>query len=130
MLRRHCDAVGRNCDDIEKTIIRRMDIAAGANNVVQELGEYAALGITHCLGHLNRVENIAPLQIVGRDVMPQLKAMWRASTVATQTRAWNDSSAGLGSLRASTPKARSQKNQRAGPHAMLLTGTSLCRSTR
>lgn len=75
VLRRHCDAVGRNYDDIEKTIIRRMNIADGAAKVVDELGEYAALGIQHCLGHLDQVENITPLEKVGRDVIPQLATM-------------------------------------------------------
>ena len=43
VLREHCDAVGRNYDEIEKTIIRPIGFGEGSSpaQVVQALGEYA-----------------------------------------------------------------------------------------
>lgn len=72
VLRQHCADVGRNYDDIEKTIIRRMDLSEGADKIVQDLGEYAAAGAQHCLGHLDGVEGIKALETVGRDIIPQI----------------------------------------------------------
>ena len=75
VLRQHCDAVGRNYDEIEKTIIRRMDLSEGTDKVVQDLGEYAAAGVQHCLGHLSGVEDIKPIERVARDIIPQIARM-------------------------------------------------------
>ena len=75
VLKRHCDDLGRNYDDIEKTIIRRMDLSEGVDKVVDELGEYAAAGVQHCLGHLNGVEEIKPLETVARQIIPQIARM-------------------------------------------------------
>jgi F420-dependent oxidoreductase-like protein len=75
VLQQHCDDVGRNYDDIEKTIIRVMDLGEGVTKIVQDLGAYAEIGVTHCLGHLVGVENIAPMEVVARDVMPQIAKM-------------------------------------------------------
>jgi len=75
VLQQHCKAVGRNYDDIEKTIIRPMDLGDGVDKIVQDLGAYAEIGVTHCVGHLVGVENIAPMEIVARDVMPQIAKM-------------------------------------------------------
>ena len=46
-----------------------------AYKIVQDLGAYAEIGVTHCLGHLVNVENIAPMEVVARDVMPQIAKM-------------------------------------------------------
>ncbi len=75
VLQQHCKAVGRNYDDIEKTIIRRMDLSDGVDKIVQDLGAYAEIGVTHCLGHLVDVDNIAPIEMVARDIMPQIAKM-------------------------------------------------------
>lgn len=74
VLRQHCDDVGRNYDDIEKTIIRPMAFGEGSSpdQVVQALGEYAELGVQQCLGHLFGVETMTPIEIAARDVIPQI----------------------------------------------------------
>ena len=77
ILREHCDAVGRNYDEIEKTIIRPMGFGEGSSpaQVVQMLGEYAEVGVQTCLGVLLGAENIVPIETVGRDVIPQISKM-------------------------------------------------------
>ena len=74
VLREHCAEVGRNYDEIEKTIIRPMSIGPGSSpdQVVQALGEYAELGVQHCLGMLMGAETMTPIETVARDVIPQI----------------------------------------------------------
>jgi len=77
ILREHCDAVGRNYDEIEKTIIRPMGFGEGSSpaQVVQTLGEYAEVGVQTCLGVLLGAENITPIETVARDVIPQISKL-------------------------------------------------------
>jgi F420-dependent oxidoreductase-like protein len=75
VLREHCDAVGRNYDEIEKTIIRPMGFGEGStpDQLVQTLGEFADVGVQTVLGALLGVEQMTPIETVGRDVIPQIK---------------------------------------------------------
>lgn len=75
ILREHCEAVGRNYDDITKTIIRPMGFGEGSSpdQVVQALGEYAEVGVQTVLGVLLGCEQITPIETVGRSVIPQIK---------------------------------------------------------
>jgi F420-dependent oxidoreductase-like protein len=75
ILREHCDAVGRNYDDITKTIIRPMGFGEGSSpdQLVQTLGEYAEVGVQTVLGVLLGAEQITPIETVGRSVIPQIK---------------------------------------------------------
>jgi F420-dependent oxidoreductase-like protein len=74
ILREHCDAVGRNYDDIEKTMIRPMGFGEGSSpaQVVQMLGEFAEAGVQTVIGALLSVETMTPIETVGRDVLPQI----------------------------------------------------------
>ncbi len=75
ILREHCDAVGRDYDEIEKTMIRPMGLGEGSSpdQIVQTLGEYAEAGVQTVLGALIGVESITPIETFGRDVIPQIK---------------------------------------------------------
>ena len=75
ILREHCEAVGRNYDDIEKTIIRPMGFSKDStpDQVVQALGEYAEIGVQTVLGVLLGCELITPIDTVGRDIIPQIR---------------------------------------------------------
>ncbi len=77
ILREHCDAVGRNYDAIEKTIIRPMGFGEGSSpaQVVQTLGEYAEVGVQTVIGALIGVEGMTPIETVGRDVIPQVATL-------------------------------------------------------
>jgi F420-dependent oxidoreductase-like protein len=74
ILREHCDAVGRNYGEIEKTIIRPMGFGEGSSpaQVVQTLGEYAEAGVQTVIGALLGVETMKPIETVARDVIPQI----------------------------------------------------------
>lgn len=75
ILRDHCDAVGRNYDEIEKTMIRPMGFGEGSSpdQLVQTLGEYAEAGVQTVLGALLGVESMTAIETMGRDVIPQIK---------------------------------------------------------
>ena len=75
ILREHCDAVGRNYDEIEKTMIRPMGFGEGSSpdQLVQTLGEYAEAGVQTVLGALLGVESMNAIETMGRDVIPQIK---------------------------------------------------------
>ena len=75
VLREHCEREGRDYDAIEKTVIR--PIALNENStpgqVVQALGEYADVGVQTVLGALMGVDQLPLIEIIGRDVIPQVK---------------------------------------------------------
>ncbi len=78
VLRRHCDAVGRDFDTIEKTVYYVMDVGDNGERVPQVIDELAALaeaGADGAIGALRGVERIDPIEIVGREVIPKIAAL-------------------------------------------------------
>jgi len=75
VLREHCEREGRNYDEIEKTIIRPIALNENstAAQVVQTLGEYADVGVQTVLGALMGADQLPLIEIIGRDVIPQVK---------------------------------------------------------
>lgn len=73
VLRRHCDAVGRDYNEIEKTVSGRIDPGSAgerAEEFLDRLRELAKLGITHYHGAVPEVASITPLDVVGRRIIP------------------------------------------------------------
>jgi F420-dependent oxidoreductase-like protein len=73
VLRRHCDAEGRNYDSIEKTCAFLFD--AGENGsksreLIEQLRGLASMGIQTVFGAVPHVDRITPLEVLGRDVIP------------------------------------------------------------
>jgi F420-dependent oxidoreductase-like protein len=76
VIREHCEKLGRNPDEIERTIITRLDVGENgekANEVVDMLGRFAEVGVQSAHGYLIGVDKIKPLEVIGRDVLPQVK---------------------------------------------------------
>ncbi|MDP9341561.1 MAG: LLM class F420-dependent oxidoreductase [Actinomycetota bacterium] len=74
VLRRHCEAEGRDYDQIEKTVYFTVDVGEDgerASRVVDQLGALAEAGAQTAIGALRGVHHITPIEIVGRDVIPQ-----------------------------------------------------------
>jgi alkanesulfonate monooxygenase len=69
VLRGHCEKLGRDYDDIEKTLMGPLD-ASNPEALVEQLRGYAALGVTHYHGWLPGVSEIEPLRVLGREVIP------------------------------------------------------------
>jgi len=73
VLRGHCEVVGRDYDEIEKTVMFPMDPGRHGEHVdamLERLRELAALGITHAHGRVAGVWSIAPIEIIGERVIP------------------------------------------------------------
>ena len=74
-LREHCQREGRNYDDIEKTVLSVVSPGPNGANVpqlVDQFGRLAEAGVQTVIGALIGVENITPIEIVGRDLIPQV----------------------------------------------------------
>ena len=73
VLRAHCDAVGRDYDDIEKTVMGPLDPGADGSNVdklLEQMKWAADLGVTHFHGSVPDVASITPLEVLGSLVIP------------------------------------------------------------
>ncbi len=73
VLRGHCEAVGRDYDEIEKTVNMPVDPGPSGENVDSLLEQFrglAALGVSHVHGRVPGVSAITPLEILGERVIP------------------------------------------------------------
>jgi len=70
ILRQHCEAVGRDYDTIYKTAYYFFDPSRGAQRIIDDLGALAALGFDAAIGAVAGVWDVAPLELIGSDVIP------------------------------------------------------------
>lgn len=73
ILRGHCDALGRDYASIEKTTLNTVWLAPGqmsAADMIALCREQAALGISHLIVNMPNVQDITPLEIIGKEVIP------------------------------------------------------------
>ena len=78
VLRAHCADVGRDYDEIEKTVMVPLDPGEKGENVddlVARLENLAKLGVSEAHGWVPRVHEIEPLKILGREVVPAAAAL-------------------------------------------------------
>jgi F420-dependent oxidoreductase-like protein len=73
VLRRHCEAEGRDYDSIEKTCAFAFDVGERGEKVGEVIGGLrwlASMGIETVIGFVPGVDRIAPLEVIGREVIP------------------------------------------------------------
>jgi alkanesulfonate monooxygenase len=73
VLRGHCEAIGRDYTEIEKTVMGPLDPGAdgeGVDGLVESLCGLAALGITHYHGSVPNAASITPIELLGTRVVP------------------------------------------------------------
>ena len=73
VLKGHCEKVGRDYNEIEKTTLSNVHLAPGrmtAKDVIEECRDLAALGVQHCIFNMPNVQDIKPLEIFGREIIP------------------------------------------------------------
>jgi F420-dependent oxidoreductase-like protein len=73
VLRRHCDAVGRSYEAIEKTSLVEVDLRAGrgtAADAIRRLREQREEGIEHVIVNFPDAHERYPLEVFGREVIP------------------------------------------------------------
>lgn len=78
VLRRHCEAIGRDYNEIERTVLLRLDPGLNGERsaeTVDQLGQLAEAGAQAAIGYLVGVDKPGALDVVGRDILPQVKAL-------------------------------------------------------
>jgi F420-dependent oxidoreductase-like protein len=75
VLREHCDEVGRDYNEIQKTVMGPLDPGPNGEKVdalLEDLHRLSALGITHAHGQSPDAEKIRVLEILGERVIPEI----------------------------------------------------------
>ena len=78
VLRRHCEEIGRNPDEIERTTLQDIRLGEGfraesPGRVVDRLGELSDAGAQHVIAAVRDVHELRHLETIGRDILPQLR---------------------------------------------------------
>ena len=75
VLKRHCEDLGRPYDDIERTTLGTVNLAPDAMSPAQVMAtcrELADLGIQHAIFNMPNVNAITPLEVFGREIIPEV----------------------------------------------------------
>ncbi|GMR11201.1 MAG: LLM class F420-dependent oxidoreductase [Anaerolineae bacterium] len=72
VLRNHCEALGRDYDEIEKTVLGSIDLSTnGASEVVDQIGLFTEIGIQHYVLGIPNVSEIEPIERFGSEIIPR-----------------------------------------------------------
>lgn len=77
-LRRHCETVGRDYADIEKTALATINLASGGDTPQQVIGQCRALsdlGVQHVIFNMPNVHELTSLEIFGREIIPAVAGL-------------------------------------------------------
>ena len=92
VLREHCERLGRDYDEIERTTNQDVDIRSGGEGgsrgsslagrgaesparLIDRFGELADAGAQHVIFSVKGVDDTSKLELIGRDVIPQLRPL-------------------------------------------------------
>jgi F420-dependent oxidoreductase-like protein len=76
VLRQHCEEVGRDPNEIERSTLQGVNLAREAPaQIVNYFGELADAGAQHVIFSVHDVDDPAQIETIGRDLIPQLKAL-------------------------------------------------------
>lgn len=78
VLKQHCQEVGRDYNEIERTVVYRYDLGENgerAGQVIEELSALAEQGVQGAMGTLYRVSTPQALELMGNKVIPALAGL-------------------------------------------------------
>ncbi len=78
VLKAHCEQTRRDYAEIEKTSLSTVHLAPGqltAREVIQQCRDLAGLGIQHAIFNMPNVQDIAPLETFGREIIPAVRGL-------------------------------------------------------
>jgi alkanesulfonate monooxygenase SsuD/methylene tetrahydromethanopterin reductase-like flavin-dependent oxidoreductase (luciferase family) len=81
VLREHCEAIGRDPDEIERSTLQSVRLAVGggegesAAQVVDRFGELADAGAQHVIFGVRDPWDPRVIELLARDVLPQVRAL-------------------------------------------------------
>ena len=76
VLKSHCDKVGRNYDEIEKTCLESVNLSSGnmtTHQMIDRCRKLSEIGFSHVIVNMPNVSEIKPLEIIGKEVIPEVK---------------------------------------------------------
>jgi F420-dependent oxidoreductase-like protein len=76
VLKRHCQELGRDYAEIEKTALDTVHIAPGqmsSAEVVAKCRDMAGAGIQQAIFNMPNVEDIRPLEVFGKEIIPEVR---------------------------------------------------------
>jgi F420-dependent oxidoreductase-like protein len=77
-LKGHCDRLGRDYGEIEKTSLGTAHLSAGhdtVDTIMSRLKVLSAMGFTHAIFNMPNVYEITPLEIFGKEIIPAAAAL-------------------------------------------------------
>jgi len=78
ILKQHCDQVGRNFSEIELTTLDSIHLAPGhmtPAEIVARCKDARSLGFQHVIFNMPNVYEIKPLELIGREVIPEVAGL-------------------------------------------------------
>jgi F420-dependent oxidoreductase-like protein len=78
VLKAHCEAEGRDYDEISKTCYFIFDVGEKGENAAQitdQLGRLAEMGFQAAIGAVAKVWEVTPLEVIGSEVIPAVAAL-------------------------------------------------------
>lgn len=75
VLKEHCQRIGRDYNEIEKTALMTIHLAPGhetARDIIETCRPLAQLGLQHIILNMPNVHEIRPLETISREVIPAL----------------------------------------------------------
>jgi F420-dependent oxidoreductase-like protein len=76
VLRQHCEEIGRNPDEIERSTLQGVNLAAETpTQIVDRFGELADAGAQHVIFSVRDVHDPKQIETNGRDLIPQLRSL-------------------------------------------------------
>jgi F420-dependent oxidoreductase-like protein len=78
VLRRHCEDVGRDYEEIERTALGTVNLgpeSMSAHDVIGMCSDLSEAGIQHLIFNMPNVHKISPLETFGREVIPAVAAL-------------------------------------------------------
>lgn len=73
MLQKHCDDLGRNYDEVEKTSLGTVTLAEGHDSVegiIERCRNLAGMGFSHAIFNMTNVYDITPLETFAKEIIP------------------------------------------------------------
>jgi F420-dependent oxidoreductase-like protein len=75
ILKQHCDEVGRNYTEIEKTTLESVNLGEGGistRDLINRCKLLSQTGIQHLIVNMPNVSTIKPLELIGKEVIPAI----------------------------------------------------------
>lgn len=75
ILKKHCEAVGRNYEEIEKTALYHVQPGFQPEKIIEDCKKLREKDITHLIISIRNVEEIEPIKIIAAEVIPKVSSL-------------------------------------------------------